>query len=104
MAPFPTSIKQLCMPAAVYFVISMIGLILCIFQNLGHTNSFHFGNFSCRVPNTFLVLLVKFIYIIFWTYILNLICRDGHKGISWLLVLLPWLLLFVIIGLLMLNM
>lgn len=104
MAKFPTSLKQLCTPAMLYFVISMLALVIVAFQNLGHKDSYHIGNFSCRVPSTILVFIVKFIYILFWTYVLNLICKDGHVGISWLLVLLPWLLLFVIIGLLMINM
>ncbi len=104
MAPFPSSLKQLCTPAALYFVISMIGLVIAIFQNLGNRDSYNLGNFSCRVPNTFLVFIIKFIYIVFWTYVLNLICKDGHDGLSWLLVLLPWILLFVIVGLMMLNM
>lgn len=104
MAQFPTSLKELCTPAALYFVVSIIGLLMVMIQNLGNRNSYHIGNFSCKVPNTFLVFVVKFIYIVFWTYILNLICKDGHVGFSWLLVLLPWILLFVIIGLLMINM
>jgi hypothetical protein len=104
MAPFPKSLKDLCSPAALYFVISMIALVLVLLQNLGNVNSYNVGSFSCRVPNTFLVFLIKFVYIVFWTYILNLICKDGHVGVSWLLVLLPWILLFVIMGMLMLNM
>ncbi len=104
MAPFPKSLKQLCYPAKIYFIISMIALIIIFLQNLGHNNSYHLGSFSCRVPNTFLVFIVKLIYILFWTWILNLICKDGHSGISWLLILLPFILLFVIIGLLMINM
>lgn len=104
MAKFPRTIKDLCSPAALYFLISMLGLVIVLFQNLHNTNSYNIGNFSCRVPNTFLVFMIKFIYIVFWTYVLNLICRDGHVGISWLLVLLPWILSFVIVGLLMMNM
>ena len=104
MAAFPKTLKELCTPSVLYFVISMIALLLVLFQNLGNTNSYHVGSFSCRVPNTAAVFIVKFIYILFWTYILNLICRDGHTGISWLLVLLPWILLFVMMGILMLNM
>lgn len=104
MAPFPRTLKELCRPASLYFIISMIALVIVMLQNIGNSNSYNVGNFSCRVPNTFLVFVVKFIYIVFWTYILNLICKDGHVGISWLLVLLPWILLFVIIGLLMINM
>ena len=104
MAGYPKSLKELCTPAMLYFVISMIALVIVLMQNLGNTNSYHVGSFSCRVPNTAIVFIVKLIYILFWTYVLNLICKDGHMGISWLLVLLPWILLFVMMGILMLNM
>ena len=104
MAAFPKSLKELCTPAVIYFVISMVSLVMVLLQNLGNSNSYNVGNFSCRVPNTAFVFVVKLIYVLFWTYVLNLICKDGHTGLSWLLVLLPWILLFVIIGLLMLNM
>lgn len=97
------NIRSACTPAFLYFVISMFALLILVFQNLGNSNSYHVGNFSCRVPSTIMVFIFKFIYILFWTYVLNLICKDGHVGLSWLMVMLPWLLLFVIIGLLMLN-
>jgi len=104
MAEFPKKLKDLCTPSLLYFVISTIALVLVLFQNLGNVNSYHVGSFSCRVPNTAMVFIIKFIYILFWTYVLNLICRDGHVELSWLLVLLPWLLIIVMIGMLMLNM
>jgi len=104
MAAFPKSLKELCTPSLVYFVISIVALLMVLLQNLGHSNSYHVGSFSCRVPSTTIVFILKLIYILFWTYVLNLICKDGHTSLSWLLVLLPWILLFVIIGLLMLNM
>jgi hypothetical protein len=104
MSDFPKQLKDLCNPAMLYFVISMIALFMVLFQNLGNTNSYHVGSFSCRVPNTAAIFIGKLLYVLFWTYILNLICKDGHVGISWLLVLLPWILLFVMMGILMLNM
>ena len=104
MSSYPKSLKELCTPAMLYFVISMLFLLFVILQNLGNNNSYNVGSFSCRVPNTALIFVMKFIYILFWTYVLNLICKDGHVGLSWLLVLLPWILLFVLIGLLMINM
>ena len=104
MADLPKTLKELCTPAVIYFVISIIALIMVLFQNLGNTDSYCVGSFSCRVPNTALVFIVKLMYVLFWTYVLNLICKDGHSTLSWLLVLLPWILLFVMIGILMLNM
>jgi hypothetical protein len=76
---------------------------MILFQNLGNSNSYHIGNFSCRVPSTIFIFIIKLIYILFWTWILNLICKDGHTGISWLLVLLPFILFFVLIGMIMIN-
>ena len=95
--------KKLCTPSLIYFIISIIFILLSVFQNLGNQHMYCLGSFSCRVPNTTLVFVVKIIYILFWTWILNLICKDGYPGVSWLLILLPFLLLFVIIGLVMLN-
>jgi len=104
MASFPKSLKELCTPAVIYFVISIVSLVVVLLQNLSNSNSYNIGSFSCRVPNTAMVFIVKLIYVLFWTYVLNLICKDGHTGLSWLLVLLPWILLFVMMGILMLNM
>ena len=100
---FPRRLKDLCPPALFYFILSMISLFIVLLQNLGNRNSYHVGSFSCRVPNTMLIFIVKLVYILFWTWVLNLICKDGHVGISWILVLLPWVFLFVIMGLIVLN-
>ena len=100
---FPKSLKDLCAPASIYFIVSIIALVVVCFQNLGNKHSYNIGTFSCRVPNTAIVLIVKLIYILFWTWVLNLICKDGHTEISWLLVLLPWIFILVTIGLIMMN-
>jgi hypothetical protein len=104
MAPFPKSLKELCTPSLVYFVISVVSLVIMLLQNLGDDNSYHIGNFACAVPSTTLIFIVKLIYILFWTWVLNLICKDGHTTISWLLVFLPVILFFIIIGILLLSM
>jgi hypothetical protein len=101
---FPKSFKELCPPSMTYFVISIFALLLMVIQNLGNTNNYRLGSFQCRVPSTTIVFVFKLIYILFWTYVLNLICKDGHTSLSWLLILFPFLLLFLIIGLLILNM
>jgi hypothetical protein len=103
MASFSKNFSSLCMPAMIFFVLSMIALVAMIFQNLGNTNTYTVGNYSAYVPNCTIIFFIKFIYILFWTYVLNLICKDGHVGLSWLLLLLPWLLMFVIMGLLLIN-
>jgi hypothetical protein len=101
--PFPKKLKELCAPSMLYFAISIIAFLVALLQNLGNTDMYHLGDFSCKVPSTILIFIVKLIYIMFWTWVLNLICKDGHTAISWLLVLFPFILLFVIIGLILLN-
>lgn len=100
---FPKKLGDLCTPALVYFVLSVLAIVVSVIQNLGNNKHYNLGNFSCKVPNTTVVFVAKVIYILFWTWILNLICKDGHKGIAWLLVLLPFILLFVVMGLVMIN-
>lgn len=100
---FPKKLADLCTPSLVYFLISVFAILVSIFQNFGNSNTYNLGNYSCKVPSTTIIFILKVIYILFWTWVLNLICKDGHKGIAWLLVLLPFILLFVLMGLILLN-
>ena len=96
-------IKYLCKPAYVYLVISVIATVILMFQNGGNRNRSCVGTFECEVPNTGLIFLVKFLYIAFWTFVLNAICRSGYKQVAWFLVLLPFIMFFVLIGMAMLK-
>jgi hypothetical protein len=98
---FPRSINELCTPAYIYFIISTIGIVLMAIQNLGNSTRYCLGSFACEVPSTILVFVVKILYVLFWSWILNLMCKDGHKNIAWFLVILPIVLFAVIIGMLM---
>lgn len=100
---FPTTLKQLCTPAYVYFIISVLAIAISVFQNMGNTTKYSLGAFSCNVPSCMLIFVMKIVYIVFWTWILNLMCKDGHTGIAWFLVLLPFVLLFVIISMVMMS-
>ena len=98
---FPKNISQLCSPSYVYFIISILSLEMLAIQNLVNSKLYSLGSFSCRVPSTIAVFLIKLVYILFWTWILNLMCKDGHINIAWFLVLLPFIFMFVIMGLVM---
>ena len=98
---FPSKLSQLCKPSYVYFMISMIFLIISVIQNIGNKYKYTLGSYSCNVPSCMGVFIGKIVYILFWTWILNLMCKDGHSGIAWFLVVLPFIMLFVILGLAM---
>lgn len=89
----------MCTPAYVYLVISVIAILALMFQNSGNEDVYCLGNYECPVPSTALVFLVKFLYVAFWTFILDSICKAGYKQFSWFLVIFPFLLFFVLLGL-----
>jgi len=92
---FPKKLKELCTPAFIYFLLSVIGILVTVVTNLtSKSNMYTLGNFSTPVPHKGLVFIVKIIYVLFWTWILNLMCKDGHREIAWFLVLLPFILYF----------
>lgn len=88
---------KLCDPAKFYFVIATISYILILLQNIGGGSRFTLGSYSCRHPNPFFLLVIQALYILFWTWLLNLICKL-NKGISWVIVLFPFLLFFIALG------
>jgi hypothetical protein len=95
-------LKNLCTPSLLYLVISLCAIFVMALQNYTNEKVYCLGYYSCSVPSVYLIFIVKIIYVIFWTWILNLICRSGSPIISWLLVLFPLILFFVLIGLMLL--
>ena len=67
---------KLCTPAQVYFVLSALGAILALMNN---------------VP--IVAVFLKFVFIIIWTYALAYLCKKGYGNISWFLVLLPFIMM-----------
>ena len=95
--------KSLCTPASIYLFINVIIFVSIAVQNFGNTTKYCVGQYRCQVPNTFSMFLFKALYILFWTFVLNAICKAGYKEVSWFMVLLPIILLFIIIGMVILN-
>jgi len=94
--------RHLCNPAMVYLAISAVALVMIAYQNMGLNNMYCMGDFSCYVFSTAAVIFSEALYVLFWTWILHLMCRTGYSSISWLMVVFPLVLFFVLIGLMML--
>lgn len=96
--------SKLCTPAMLYFVLSIISFALMAFQNMsGDHHKYCLGTYSCQVENMPGIFIFKLVYILFWTWVLNLLCKLGYTGISWFLVLLPFILLFVLLGIMIVT-
>jgi hypothetical protein len=91
-------LKDICPPAQFYFIISIVSLVIMGYQNLGNSTLYCIGDYNCDVPNTGMVFVIKLLYVVFWTWLLNVICRGGASWFAWLIVLLPILLLFIMVS------
>ena len=96
-------LMKLCTPASIYFVISLVGLILLGVGNLEDNERLCIGNYSCNVGNNTLIFVLNAIYILFWTFVLDLMCKSGYSNISWFVLLLPFILVFVFLAMVMIK-
>ncbi len=92
------SFRNWCTPAYFYFIISIFAIIIMTIQNFGNTNVYCLGDYTCGVTSTFLIFIIKMLYVLFWTWVLNLLCKNGYESISWFLVLLPYVVMFILIA------
>ena len=93
-------LRNLCTPAHIYLVVSLVALVVIYIQNRNNVNVYCLGPYECEVYNTSLIFIVKLSYILFWTWILNLMCHSGATSIAWLFVLVPFILFFIMLALL----
>ena len=68
--------SKYCTPAQLYLVIGVI----CIITGF-------FANYSVEM------LLTKALFLVVWAWVLNWLCSKGFKAISWILVLLPFIMI-----------
>jgi|LauGreDrversion4_2_1035121.scaffolds.fasta_scaffold56390_2 hypothetical protein len=92
-------VKNLCSPAHFYLVVSMIAFVIMAIQNANNSYIYCVGSYTCNTTSVFSIFILKFIYIIFWTWILNIICKSGYTTVSWALVLIPYILFFILVAL-----
>jgi hypothetical protein len=100
----PFDLRKMCTPATIYFIISLIALIILGLSNLSTPDQLCIGDYSCYVGNNTVVFILNAIYIVFWTFILDLMCKNGYADLSWIILLLPFILTFVFYAMIMIKM
>ena len=76
-----SSLSSLCLPSKIYFVLAVLSIIISLIVS------------TENVIMGFLHLL----FVVFWTWVLNLICKNGFSIVSWILVLVPILIYLIIV-------
>jgi predicted membrane protein len=75
--------EQLCAPAIIYLIFSIIQILIDTFKGLYNT------------------ALMKVIVMIMVTFLLQILCKRGLNVISWIIVFIPFILMTVIVSLLL---
>ena len=75
MVSFP-NVSKICLPAKIYLAFSAVSIILGILMNIGSFTIFF-----------------KILFVALWTWLLNLLCVKGFELISWILVILPFIII-----------
>ena len=75
------SFSDLCTPASLYLAISTIALIASSMYSIVNVSG----------------IIVKVLFILIWTYILNVLCKEGYPIVAWLMVMFPFMLIFFIL-------
>lgn len=66
-------ISSLCLPSKIYLALAIISIVFSLIISI----------------ETIYAGIIHFIFAIFWTWVLNLICKSGFSIVSWILVLFP---------------
>jgi|TARA_B100001778_G_C18471645_1_gene576070 hypothetical protein len=85
--------RLICEPAMLYLLVAMMGLMVLGIQNLTHNDgSFCMGKYECNAVSKTTAFIIQLFYILFWTWILNTLCKYGYRNVSWVIVLIPFFL------------
>lgn len=71
--------EELCTPAKLYFVLAVLSCIIALFNGV-----------------KFMPVAVNLIIAFLWTAALSWICGKGFTGVSWFLVLIPYILMLLV--------
>ena len=95
---------KLCPPAQIYLIVSVVMLVLSYFglsaisqQLQAHQSSspmLQSLNFTYQKDSR-TSYVVQGVFIILWTWVLSYLCTKGYTSLSWFLILLPWVLMFL---------
>ena len=91
--------KSLCSPAQLYFVLSALSFVMILLQNCSDSSSYQIGTMKVKPEcHNAVFFIFKALYILGFTYLLNWFCGKKLKTLSWIIVLLPFIAMFLILG------
>jgi hypothetical protein len=96
--------NKLCKPSKFYFVLSITSIVVMLLQNMFNPRKYCVGSFECDLdfPNI-IIFLSKLAYILVWTIIFDSLCKNGYTNLSWGIILVPFVMMFMLVGIFLLS-
>lgn len=91
-------IQNLCPPAYVYLVITIISNIYFLINYGSNYTEYCRGHTNCINLSIIGLLLGEWLVSIIWITILNVVCKKGYTEISWVLMILPYFSIFFVLA------
>tara|TARA_Y100000389_G_scaffold134767_1_gene132234 strand:+ start:3601 stop:3933 length:333 start_codon:yes stop_codon:yes gene_type:complete len=91
--------NKLCVQAKVYLGVSLLSIIALLVQNMScGRNYYKCGHLGADLKyDKWVFFAVKVVYVLIWTYLIDLLCKNNHSKFAWLFALMPFLGMFVLI-------
>jgi hypothetical protein len=91
-------LSNLCTPAKLYFIISLILLAVSLYYDLtrNEKDKICLGKINCKVESKPVFYILNILFILLWAFILNMLCRFGWSKLSWFLFLFPYIILGIV--------
>lgn len=72
---------SICLPAKIYLILAITGMVASVYNKISTMN-----------------LIFSALFVVIWTNVLNWICSSGYTIVSWILLLLPAISIFIMAG------
>lgn len=82
-------LTKLCSPSLLFLVVSIVILLISFFQNISFRSSLSLGKVKNEIHMTAFVYVLVGVAIIFWTFLIDKMCKLGYSKVSWGLFVVP---------------
>ena len=77
---------SLCLPSKIYTTLAFVGLLFSLLM------MFKLSAFTLM---SFLGVFLRIVFYLFWTWVLDSLCKKGYTTASWILLALPYILVIL---------
>jgi hypothetical protein len=90
---------NLCLPSKLYMILGIILLIVSYYHDLktNDEEKICLGNLKCAIKNKPAYYAFNLTFILFWAWLLNLLCRYGWVKTAWFIFIFPYIIIFLVL-------